>query len=101
MGQALDSPLHPTSGQQIYVETGPNGEAGVTYNVGQLVEARDVVAEIREEAQETTQYDFAIDRVVFNINGRAGTGGGTPAPAPAPAANTITIVPSSIDGEPG
>ena len=93
--------LHPTSGQQIYVETGPNGEAGVTYNVGQLVEARDVIAEVREEAQATTQYDFAIDRVVFDVNGR---GGGiidrllTVLP---PATNTITIVPSSIDGEPG
>ena len=100
LGQALDSPLHPTSGQQIYVETGPNGEAGVTYNVGQLVEARDVVAEIREEAQETTQYDFAIDRVVFNINGRAGTSQPSQ-PTVAAVTNTITIVPSSIDGEPG
>ena len=79
LGQALgDSPLHPRSGQQLYVETGPNGEAGVTYNVGQLVEARDIIAEIREEAQATTQYDFAIDRVTFDVNG-----GGTSSRAPA------------------
>ena len=78
LGQEIESPLHPRSGQQIYVETGPNGEAGVTYNVGQLVEARDVIAEIREEAQATTQYDFAIDRMVFNVNG-----GGTPSRPPA------------------
>ena len=101
LGQGRGTVLHPLSGQQIYVETGPNGEAGVTYNVGQLVEARDVIAEVREEAQDTTQYDFAIDRVVFDVNGR---GGGiidrllTVLP---PATNTITIVPSSIDGEPG
>ena len=64
-------------------------------------EARDVVAEIREEAQETTQYDFAIDRVVFNINGRAGTSQPSQPSQPAAVTNTITIVPSSIDGEPG
>ena len=60
LGQNIESPLHPRSGQQIYVETGPNGEAGVTYNVGQLVEARDIIAEIREEAQATTQYDSRL-----------------------------------------
>ena len=83
------------------METGPNGEAGVTYNVGQLTEARDIVAEIREEAQATTQYDFAIDRVVFNINGRTSTGGGGAPPTPPPTTRTITVVPSSITGEPG
>ena len=36
LGQNLGTYLNPRSGQQIYVETGPNGEAGVTYNVGQL-----------------------------------------------------------------
>ena len=101
LGQNLGTYLNPRSGQQIYVETGPNGEAGVTYNVGQLVEARDVIAEIREEAQEGTQYDFAIDRVVFNVNGRGGTSQPSQPSQPAAAANTITIVPSSIDGEPG
>ena len=101
LGQNLGTYLNPRSGQQIYVETGPNGEAGVTYNVGQLVEARDVIAEIREEAQEETQYDFAIDRVVFNVNGRGGTSQPSQPSQPAAAARTITIVPSSIDGEPG
>ena len=72
------STLNPTSGQQIYVLTGPDGEAGVSYNVGQVVEARTVIAEVREETQTDTQYDFAIDRVVFNINGKTtGTGTGT------------------------
>ena len=61
---------NPARGQQIYVKTGPNGEAGVTYNVGQLTEAREIVAEVRHEAGDT-QYDFAIDRVTFNVNGRA------------------------------
>ena len=97
------NPHHPRSGQQIYVETGPNGEAGVTYNIGQLVQARDVVAEIREEAQLTTQYDFAIDRVVFNVNGRTGTGGGTGGGTLTPPAptNRIGLTLSSTTGEPG
>ena len=99
--QGRGTVLHPLSGQQIYVETGPNGEAGVTYNVGQLVEARDVIAEIREEAQEETQYDFAIDRVVFNVNGRAGTSQPSQPSQPAAAARTITLTLSSTTGEPG
>ena len=89
----------PSSGQQIYVKTGANGEAGVTYNVGQTVVARDVIAEVRFEAG-INQYDFAIDRVTFNVNGRAGTGGGTP-PALPPATRTITITLSETTGEPG
>ena len=100
LGQSLGDPLHPHSGHQIYVETGPNGEAGVTYNVGQLVQARDVVAEVREEAQATTQYDFAIDRVVFNING-GGTSRPRPPSGPSEPSNTITITLSSRTGEPG
>ena len=99
-GEIPENTPNPSSGQQIYVKTSPDGQASVTYNVGQFVIAREVTAEIRHEPIDS-DYSFAIDRVVFNVNGRAGTGGGTPAPAPAPAANTITIVPSSIDGEPG
>ena len=90
---------NPPSGQQIYVKTGPDGQASVTYNVGQFVIAREVTAEIRHEPIDS-DYSFAIDRVVFNVNGRAGTGGGT-APPPPTTTRTITIVPSSIDGEPG
>ena len=90
--------INPPSGQQIYVKTGANGEAGVTYNVGQTVVARDVIAEVRFEAG-GDQYDFAIDRVVFNVNGRAGTGGGTPPPPPP--TRTITLTLSSTAGEPG
>ena len=100
---ALETALHPTSGQQIYVQTGPNGEAGVSYNVGQVVEARDVIAEVREEAQTSTQYDFAIDRVVFNING---TGSPQqpqpPQPPPQPGDTaTLTVTPTTITGPPG
>ena len=101
------SPRNPPSGQQIYVVTGANGEAGVTYNVGQTVVARDVIAEVRLEVTDESQYDFAIDRVVFNVNGRAGTGGGGggggggSGGGGSDPTNTITIVPSSIDGEPG
>ena len=101
--QTADLPsgtLNPSSGQQIYVVTGANGEAGVTYNVGQTVVARDVIAEVRFEAS-TTQYDFAIDRVVFNVNGRAGTSQPSQPSQPAPAANTITLTLSSTTGEPG
>ena len=93
------SPLHPRSGQQIYVQTGPNGEAGVSYNVGQVVEARDVIAEIREEAQTSTQYDFAIDRVVFRVNGGSSLRSPTTREPAAPR-NIIGISPSSITGEP-
>ena len=71
---AANAARNPARGQQIYVKTGANGEAGVTYNVGQLTEAREVVAEVRHEAGDT-QYDFAIDRVVFNINGGSSGGG--------------------------
>ena len=99
LNQDLGTALNPRSGQQIYVETGPNGEAGVSYNVGQVVEARDVIAEVREEAQTSTQYDFAIDRVVFRINGSS-TPASVVAPPSAPT-NRILITPSPITGEPG
>ena len=89
-----------SSGQQIYVITGANGEAGVTYNVGQTTVARDVIAEVRFEAG-TTQYDFAIDRVVFNVNGRAGTSQPSQPSQPAAVTNTITLTLSSTTGEPG
>ena len=95
LAQTLGTPLHPTSGQQIYVETGPDGEAGVSYNVGQVVEARDVIAEVREEAQTDTQYDFAIDRVVFNING-----GGTSTTPQTTIPNTTITVGDTTDDEP-
>ena len=100
LGLSSDSPLNPTSGQQIYVVTGPDGEAGVSYNVGQVVEARDVVAEVREEAQTSTQYDFAIDRVVFRVNGSSSVRPPTTREPAAPR-NVIGISPSSITGEPG
>ena len=95
-----DSPFNPSSGQQIYVETGANGEAGVSYNVGQVVEARDVIAEVRREAQTSTQYDFAIDRVVFRVNGSSSTRPPTTREPAAPR-NVIGISPATITGEPG
>ena len=98
-GEIPENTPNPSSGQQIYVKTGSDGQASVTYNVGQFVIAREVTAEIRHEPIDS-DYSFAIDRVVFNVNGRAGTGGGT-APPPPTTTRTITIVPSSIDGEPG
>ena len=87
---------NPARGQQIYVKTGPNGEAGVTYNVGQLTEAREIVAEVRHEAGDT-QYDFAIDRVTFNVNG----GGSQPTQPTQPQPTAFTISPLSITGAPG
>ena len=51
----------------------PTVKRALINNVGQLTVARDVIAEVRHEQQTLTQYDFAIDRVVFNVNGRAGT----------------------------
>ena len=95
--------INPPSGQQIYVKTGANGEAGVTYNVGQTVVARDVIAEVRFEAG-GDQYDFAVDRVVFNVNGRAGTGsggGGGSGSGGSDPTNTITISLSETTGAPG
>ena len=91
---------NPPTGQQIYVITGSDGQASVTYNVGQFVIAREVTTEIRHEPLDS-DYSFAIDRVVFNVNGRGGTSQPSQPSQPAAAARTITIVPSSIDGEPG
>ena len=91
---------NPDTGQQIYVRTGSDGQASVTYNVGQFVIAREVTTEIRHEPLDS-DYSFAIDRVVFNVNGRGGTSQPSQPSQPAAAARTITIVPSSIDGEPG
>jgi len=71
---------NPRSGQQIYVRTGANGQASVNYNVGQLVVAREITAEVRHEPLDS-DYSFAIDRVTFNINGgntgSSGGGGGS------------------------
>ena len=82
---------NPARGQQIYVKTGPNGEAGVTYNVGQTTIARDIVAEVRNEAG-ATQYDFAIDRVVFNVNGSTVTRQDPPPSGTQPARLEITVL---------
>ena len=94
LGLTSPSSLNPPSGQQIYVKTGPNGEAGVTYNIGQLVESRNIIAEVRREVQTATQYDFAIREVVFNVNGGStgrSSGDDTDDPAPAPATITRTL----------
>ena len=72
-GQVPTGTPNPTSGQQIYVKTGSDGQASVNYNVGQLTVARDVIAEVRHEQQTGTQYDFAISQVTFNINGNTTT----------------------------
>ena len=87
---------NPISGQQIYVITGANGEASVEYNVGQTVVARDVIAEVRFESAQTA-YDFAVDRVTFNINGTTTT---APTRPTTPAIPDITVSPSSISGAP-
>ncbi|MYA55594.1 hypothetical protein F4X88_04790, partial [Candidatus Poribacteria bacterium] len=67
-GQVPTGTLNPDTGQQIYVVTGSNGQASVDYNIGQIVVAREVVAEVRHESRDS-DYSFAIDRVVFNVNG--------------------------------
>ena len=94
---------NPTSGQQIYVITGSNGEASVEYNVGQTVVARDVIAEVRFESAQTA-YDFAVDRVTFKINGKETT---TPPPTtqqpqqPTTGTGTLTVSPTTITVNPG
>ena len=91
----------PPSGQQIYVKTGANGEAGVTYNVGQTVVAREIEAEVRFE-ESSAQFDFAIDRVVFNVNGSSSPQNPQPNPNPNPQPQVTTLtVPSSLSGAPG
>ena len=94
--------IGPASGQEIFVVTGPDGEAAVLYNTGQLTGAKEVTARVDDE-EATTQYDFQIRQVVFNIDGRA-----APAPAPerepAPAPAPVTPPPSlsaDISGAPG
>ena len=97
-----DARIGPASGQEIFVVTGPDGEASVLYNTGQLTGAKEVTARVDDE-EATTQYDFQIRQVVFNIDGRA-----APAPAPerepAPAPAPVTPPPSlsaDISGAPG
>ena len=99
IGLADASTLNPNSGQQIYVKTGSDGESAVIYNVGQTVVARDVIAEVRGEVG-ARQYDFAVDRVVFKINGgntggSGGGGGGDPDP---PAITTRGSLSISVSG---
>ena len=88
-GQVPTGTLNPDSGQQIYVVTGSDGQASVNYNIGQLTVAREVVAEVRHESLDS-DYSFAINRVVFNING-----GGSSAPsgqhAATPTADTASV----------
>ena len=92
---------NPDTGQQIYVITGSDGQASVTYNVGQFVIAREITAEIRHEPLDS-DYSFSIDRVTFNING-----GGTPSRLPADEDEdedvpSVTVdVPSTVTGPAG
>ena len=89
-----------TSGNEIFVKTNADGEAGVDYNVGQIPGAKVVTAEVFDELGTTLEYVFVIYNVTFNINGRAAppaddVADDTPAPAVAPS------VPSTVTGPAG
>ena len=90
------------SGQEIFVLTNAHGEAAVVYNSGQIAGAKTVTARVDDE-EATTEYDFQIRQVVFNIDG---TGSTTPEPSPEPPEDTgdtatLTVTPTTIDGPPG
>ena len=68
------------SGQEIFVLTNAHGEAAVVYNSGQIAGAKTVTARVDDE-EATTEYDFQIRQVVFNIDG---TGSSTPEPPTRP-----------------
>ena len=93
VGELPLSTPNPNSGQQVYVKTNAHGEAAITYNIGQSEIPREVIAEVRQEtvATATARYNFTIDRVTFNINGRTGPAD-APAPAPAPAPRIVQVV---------
>ena len=93
VGELPLSTPNPNSGQQVYVKTNAHGEAEITYNIGQSEIPREVIAEVRQEtvATATARYNFTIDRVTFNINGRTGPAD-APAPAPAPEPRTVLVV---------
>ena len=93
---------NPDTGQQIYVRTGSDGQASITYNVGQFVIARQISAEIRHEPLDS-DYSFAIDRVTFDINGSGSTTTTTTTtPDTTPDTTpTLTVSRSSLTGRPG
>ena len=90
------------SGQEIFVVTGPGGEAAVLYNVGQLTGAKEVTARVDDELSEE-QYNYQIRQVEFNIDGRAAPER-EPEPPPREEPPPVTPPPSlsaDISGAPG
>ena len=71
-GKLPTGTIIPSSGNELLVITGSNGEASVDYNVGQNPSAvtNEVSAEVFDELNTGLEYDFTIDEVIFSINGR-------------------------------
>ena len=105
VGTALASVSSVSSGNNIVVVTGADGTASVEYNVGQLTVARTVTASIDNEQSVDLEYDFEVDRVTFNINGRASTARPPAAPADdddaPPPASVRVVVPPTVTGTAG
>ena len=88
------------SGQEIFVVTGPDGEAAVLYNAGQLTGAKEVTVRVDDELSEE-QYNYQIRQVEFNIDG-----GGTSSRRPADDADdededepsVTVVVPRTVSG---
>ena len=92
------------SGQEVFVVTGPDGEAAVLYNAGQLTGAKEVTVRVDDELSEE-QYNYQIRQVEFNIDG-GGTSSRRPADdaddededEPSVTANVPRTVSGSADG---
>ena len=99
-GSLTTNTIGPTSGQEIFVMTNAHGEAGVIYNAGQITGAKTITARVDDE-QATTQYDFQIRQVEFNIDGGGSTTTPTPPTTPTTPTTPTLSVPSSVTGAAG
>ena len=90
-----------TSGNEIFVITGSDGEAEVEYNVGPTDSTKVVTAEVHDE-QGDLEYDFILDRVTFDVqhatSSRSDTSDDTGTDTSTP---TLSVSTTSLTGRPG
>ena len=99
-------PGSPTSGNEIRVTTGSDGEAEVEYNVGPTDSTKIVTAEVHDEQSANLEYDFILDRVTFDVQNATASRPDTSVDDGAGAADpfdplTLTVSPTSLIGQPG
>ena len=102
-GQLPPDTTIATSGNEIFVITGVDGEAAVEYNVGPTDSTKVVTAEVHDE-QGTLEYDFILDRVTFDVqHATSSTPDTTPdtTPGTTPGATpTLIVSRTNITGQP-